>query len=149
MCVNWLDAQADLCSIRSDVFMLEQQVSEADEWDGKDEKAIHFLARSNEGTAVATARILIENGMEGEALYHIGRVAVRQDWRGQGIGHRLMQTAIRWCLNRNADAAIYLHAQTTRKSFYARLGFVPEGPEFMDAGIPHIAMWYRSAQEHS
>lgn len=146
--VNWLDAQADLSGIRADVFMLEQQVSEADEWDGKDEHATHFLVRAPEGTAVATARILIESGSAGEARYHIGRVAVRQPWRGQGIGHRLMQTAMGWCLNRNAHAAIYLHAQTNRQGFYTRLGFVAEGTEFMDAGIAHIAMWYRCARDN-
>ena len=35
---------------------------------------------------------------------------------------------------------IKLGAQTTAIPFYEHLGFVPEGEEFLDAGIPHRAM---------
>ena len=33
-----------------------------------------------------------------------------------------------------------LHAQTHASGFYRRFGFVEEGPEFMEAGIPHRTM---------
>lgn len=33
-----------------------------------------------------------------------------------------------------------LHAQVATRSFYAALGFVAEGPEFVEAGIPHVLM---------
>ena len=33
-----------------------------------------------------------------------------------------------------------LHAQTQAVGFYRRFGFVEEGPEFMEAGIPHRTM---------
>jgi predicted GNAT family N-acyltransferase len=33
-----------------------------------------------------------------------------------------------------------LHAQTQAAGFYRRFGFVEEGPEFMEAGIPHRTM---------
>jgi predicted GNAT family N-acyltransferase len=33
-----------------------------------------------------------------------------------------------------------LHAQTIVQGFYARLGFVAFGPEFIEDGIPHVAM---------
>jgi predicted GNAT family N-acyltransferase len=33
-----------------------------------------------------------------------------------------------------------LSAQTHAVDFYARFGFVPEGPEYQEAGLPHQAM---------
>jgi predicted GNAT family N-acyltransferase len=33
-----------------------------------------------------------------------------------------------------------LESQVQAIGFYEKLGFVPEGAEFMDAGIPHILM---------
>ncbi|HXV08849.1 MAG TPA: GNAT family N-acetyltransferase, partial [Burkholderiales bacterium] len=35
---------------------------------------------------------------------------------------------------------VVLNAQTHALPFYARHGFVAEGPEFMEAGIAHQAM---------
>jgi predicted GNAT family N-acyltransferase len=35
---------------------------------------------------------------------------------------------------------VRLHAQTRVRNFYLRKGFVAQGGEFMEAGIPHIVM---------
>ena len=34
----------------------------------------------------------------------------------------------------------YLHAQSHARDFYARHGYVAEGDEYLEAGIPHIGM---------
>ena len=34
----------------------------------------------------------------------------------------------------------YLHSQSHAKDFYARHGYVVEGDEYFEAGIPHIGM---------
>jgi predicted GNAT family N-acyltransferase len=144
--VFWSDAETVLRDIRMRVFMDEQQVSAADEWDGQDETAIHFLTYLDNDQPIATARVLVEADEAGESLYHIGRVAVLEDYRQQGIGRSLMAYVIGWCIQQSSTARLYLHAQTSRTAFYKYLGFVPQGTEFMDAGIPHITMWYRPAQ---
>jgi len=136
---NWQSRQADLTKIRTAVFMQEQQVSAADEWDGLDEQAIHFLALSATGEAIGCARLLPETSGE-QNLYHIGRVAILKSYRNQGIGHQLMQFVIAHCKKTAPGNTIYLHAQTERRHFYEILGFIAEGAEFMDAGIPHISM---------
>jgi predicted GNAT family N-acyltransferase len=71
----------------------------------------------------------------------IGRLAVLPAWRRCGVGSVLLNTAL--------DAArsagmqdIYLCAQTQALDFYARHGFSAEGPEYLDAGIPHRTMWF-------
>ena len=56
---TWEHHQADLINIRTAVFMQEQQVSAADEWDGLDEQAIHFLALSTHGDAYLSNQLPI------------------------------------------------------------------------------------------
>lgn len=136
---NWQLHHADLIKIRTEVFMQEQHVSAADEWDGLDEDALHFLALSADGDAIGCARLLHETLGENNS-YHIDRVAIRNSFRNQGIGHQLMQYVIAYCKKTAPENAIYLHAQTERRHFYETLGFIAEGDEFMDAGIPHISM---------
>lgn len=137
---SWQLHHADLTKIRTEVFMREQHVSAADEWDGLDEQATHFLALTVSGNAVGCARLLHEISDENN-LYHIGRVAILRPFRNQGIGYQLMQFVIDHCKKNAPHNHIYLHAQTERRHFYETLGFIAEGDEFMDAGIPHISMY--------
>lgn len=136
---DWATHSEALAQIRIEVFVREQQVPVEDEWDGKDADAIHFLTQTDQGTAIACARLLVEG-----QLLHIGRVAVLQPWREQGVGHQLMEFVLDKCAALYPNHTIYLHAQTSRVAFYERLGFSVSGDEFMDAGIPHIEMWFGS-----
>lgn len=136
---NWQTHRETLRKIRDLVFIQEQQVPVADEWDDKDETAIHFLATNTEGHAIGCARLLIE-----ENALHIGRVAVLADYRHQGVGRYLMQRLLTWCKQQNPALNVYLHAQTSRKAFYEHLGFAAKGDIFMEAGIAHIEMWYQN-----
>jgi predicted GNAT family N-acyltransferase len=135
---NWHEHKQALREIRDLVFIQEQKVPVADEWDHKDEAATHFLVSTPDGKAIACARLLIEDDN-----FHIGRVAVLAEHRQQAVGRRLMQFVLAWCAQQNPAYKIYLHAQTSRIAFYEHLGFSPQGDVFMDAGIPHIEMWHR------
>ena len=137
--VNWADAQQLLRQIRTEVFIQEQGVPVTEEWDGLDESASHFLVRTHQGEAIASARVLTEAEPR---RYRIGRVAVLKTFRRQGVGLLLMRFIMDECLSQPTSAKLYLHAQTQCQYFYELLGFVAEGEEFMDAGIPHIAMHY-------
>jgi predicted GNAT family N-acyltransferase len=138
---KWQTDKSALVTIRTLVFVQEQQVSEQDEWDNKDETATHYVAQNAQGIAVGCARVLIERHQQ-QTRFHIGRVAVLKEYRQQGIGRQLMQTVINKCLQQQ-PCAIYLHAQTERINFYQQLDFVTQGDIFMDAGILHIEMWYK------
>lgn len=137
---NWQTHQQALREIRALVFIQEQQVPIADEWDDKDETATHFLVTTDAGIAIACARLLVE-AHANQTLYHIGRVAVLAKYRQQAIGRELMAAVITYCKQAHPDYKIYLHAQTTRQRFYEHLGFTACGEVFMDASIPHIEMW--------
>ena len=145
--VIWQSARHELIMLRTQVFIQEQNVSAEDEWDSADETATHFLVRSIDGAAIGCARLILEKHQTAETLptqivFHIGRVAVLQEHRQQGIGRQLMQTVIANCLQHHRSASVYLCAQTQHIRFYQKLGFVIRSNVFMDAGIPHIEMWY-------
>jgi ElaA protein len=120
--------------LRRTVFIDEQHVPEADEWDGLDDKAVHFLV-VEEGRPVGTARMLLQP----EGLARAGRVAVAQDRRGMGIG-RLLMGAVHEAARTGGAARVSLGAQATAIPFYQRLGYAVDGPVFDDAGIPHRHM---------
>jgi len=133
-CVRLADWQSDerkLKSIRFDVFCVEQSVPESIEWDGIDAQCRHVLAEDDEGRAIGCGRLLPDG--------HIGRMAVRPEWRGQGVGAALLERLIALASERG-DAKVMLNAQTHAMPFYARYGFAPIGEPFEEAGIAHQAM---------
>ena len=119
--------------IRTTVFVEEQEVPLELEMDEYDAIATHFLLRDGE-TPLATARLLDKHG-----LAKIGRVAVLKEARGRGLGLLLMQAVIEEAKRRGFTESV-LDAQTYAVPFYARLGYIAEGDEFDDAGIPHFLM---------
>ncbi|WP_106478626.1 GNAT family N-acetyltransferase [Phytohalomonas tamaricis] len=127
---DWATLGEDCTAIRYSVFIEEQQVPVEEELDARDGDCLHFLLRVD-GEPVGTARLLPDG--------HIGRVAILAAYRGKGLGRELMQTIIEKARDRGHDS-VALAAQTHALDFYARLGFIAHGPEFLDAGIPHRDM---------
>ena len=121
--------------IRHEVFVVEQNVPSELEMDEHDATALHLIARQD-GSPVGTARILVkDDGMTAK----IGRVAVLPQARGCGIGRTIMQ-AIETLPELAGTSKLKLDSQSHALPFYERLGYSAEGPEFMDAGIPHRHM---------
>lgn len=119
-------------TVRFAVFVDEQAVPAEEELDHYDPVALHLLAEQD-GSVVGTARVVYL-----ERTAKIGRVAVLKQYRGLGIGRALMLAALDQA-TRGCDLAI-LDAQVQVIPFYERLGFVAEGPVFLDAGIEHRRM---------
>lgn len=118
-------------AIRLAVFVDEQGVSPEEELDDLDAEAVHVLALWN-GAPAGTARAV----EKAPGMRKIGRVAVAARFRGYGIGKALMAGIEARC----AGSAFMLDAQTHAIGFYERLGYAAEGPEFLDAGLPHRLM---------
>jgi phosphoribosyl-ATP pyrophosphohydrolase len=127
-------ALARCLALRALVFIGEQHVPPSLEHDGLDGVSEHWIAE-RDGETLATARVLLR---EGKAK--IQRVAVRADMRGGGIGRALMRRILDDLGSRPEISEVFLDAQTEALPFYEALGFVAEGPEFLDAGIPHRRM---------
>jgi len=122
-------------AIRRVVFVVEQGVSEALEFDGRDDGAEHLLALLD-GEPVGTLRLrLLEDGRLGK----IERVAVLRQARGRRIGHALVRAVLARAVALEVREAS-LHAQTVASAFYASLGFEAHGAEFDEDGIRHVAM---------
>mgnify|MGYP001131698286 CR=1 FL=1 len=124
---------AECFGIRMRVFVEEQGVPLDEELDEDDIHALHYLVRDGEIPAAA-ARLVPKS----DGVAKVGRVAVLPSYRRQGVGTKLMTYIL------DGDARSYeeviLDSQLTAVGFYERLGFVAEGDEFLDAGIPHIRM---------
>jgi len=129
--VSWESDHERLLAVRTEVFVIEQQVPAEIEVDEYDPVSDHVLAIDAAGNPIGTARLL--------PIGKIGRVAVLKDWRQRGVGSLLMKTLITRAQTRS-DQEIQLHAQCWTIQFYETLGFRPEGEEFMEAGIPHRKM---------
>ena len=121
-------------ALRRVVFIDEQGVSEADEVDGLDGRAIHLLAWDGD-CPVGTARLLVKGGVG-----KIGRVCVLPEARGLGLGAALIGAALEVLGAQPGVAEAYLGSQSHATGFYEKLGFAVEGEEFLDAGIPHRHM---------
>ncbi|MEU3013574.1 GNAT family N-acetyltransferase [Nocardia asteroides] len=122
-----------LLSLRVQVFVVEQECAYP-ELDGRDLlPATRHLWLEEDGTIIGTLRLLEEQ----EAVaYRIGRVCLAQAARGLGHTTRLMQAA----LAETGAATVRLDAQSHLVGMYAKYGFVVDGPEFLDDGIPHTPM---------
>ena len=121
----------DICVIRYEVFVGEQNVPEELEIDGLDGEAKHVLAFVDD-LPIGTGRILGDG--------HIGRVAVLRDYRGLGIGKMIMKELIKWAQDMSMDK-VWLSSQWHAHSFYLDLGFVCIGEIYKEAGIDHIKMF--------
>lgn len=132
-----LGVTADIAAcraLRRTVFIEEQGVSEADEADDLDDQAVHILALQD-GAAVGSARLLAMGDVG-----KVGRVCVLQKLRGTGLGAALMQAAIAQFRTMPEIRRVKLGAQLHALPFYERLGFIPYGDEYLDAGIGHRDM---------
>jgi len=121
--------------LRTEVFVQEQQVPVALEWDAQDAAALHAVAFNRLGMPVATGRLL----QHGPNVARIGRMAVSRVLRGSGLGRDILQ-ALLAAAQARGDHEVLLHAQRSAEGFYRQFGFLPQGQPFEEAGIPHIGM---------
>jgi len=128
---TWQESQAALAAVRRTVFIEEQQVPEALEYDGLDESCQHVLVTDAGQRPVGCGRMKADG--------HIGRMAVLQGYRGQGIGSAML-VALLGVARAQRCTEVYLHAQVSAIPFYEKHGFCVSSEVFMDAGIPHKTM---------
>lgn len=135
------EARMACARIRLEVFVGEQGVPFVLEIDARDmdPRVVHLIALRN-ADAVGTVRII----PDGAGRWHLGRLAVRADARGLGVG-ALLVAAVHEHLARltpaGSSASVLLDAQVRAKGFYERQGYAPTtGEVFLDAGIEHVEM---------
>ena len=121
-----------LMRLRVDIFVVEQACPYP-ELDGRDtEPDTRHLWRAEGERPTAYLRIVTDP----DGTARIGRVCTAASARGRGLATRLMADA----LDQIGDRPCVLDSQSYLVDFYRGLGFRPDGPEFVEDGIPHVPM---------
>ena len=120
-------------AIRRTVFIQEQRVPESIERDEFDLTAIHVIALDGD-RVVGTGRLARIRGVP-----RIGRMAVLPPYRGRGVGKAILLKLLE-AARAEKIPEVHLAAQLPVEGFYAKLGFLPYGEVFAEAGLLHRMM---------
>lgn len=127
-----------ILKLRADVFVVEQNCAYPDV-DGLDlEGDTYHLMAWQDNHLVAYLRLLDPHSQNSDVV--IGRVVIAPQARGQGLGHTLMEQALKQAEKHWPGTSISLSAQAHLQGYYGRYGFEVVGVEYMEDGIPHIGM---------
>lgn len=125
--------------LRQQIFVVEQNCAYLD-LDNLDQHATHMLGKGD-GDLLAYQRCLAPGLSYPESS--LGRIVVSPALRGQQIGKLLVQRGIQYNLLQWPGSGIRINAQAHLQDFYAGLGFVAEGSEYLEDNIPHRQMRYQ------
>ncbi len=132
---DWNTWEARITPLRRAIFVDEQGIAEHLVVDEADPVAIHAVVRNAVGQVVASGRMLVH----APGVARIGRMATHRVLRGTGLGLQVLR-ALMAAARARGDSEVMLHAQCSAEGFYAREGFAPRGPVFVEAGIAHQDM---------
>jgi predicted GNAT family N-acyltransferase/nicotinic acid mononucleotide adenylyltransferase len=125
-------------SLRCQVFVEEQNIPKDAELDGLDfsSRVRHVMVRSMEQhqseqqrdaptiEIIGTGRIVFPDDDDETRTATIGRIAVRKEYRGKGIGRQIVQKLEQIARKQNRLCRIQLTPHYYLQSFYEQLGFV-------------------------
>ena len=124
-------------ALRIEVFVKEQNVPIELELDDKDysDNTVH-IGYFHDDNLIGVARLMDKD------VIHIGRVVIDKEYRGKGIGRKLIvgcETTAKNILKR--EVIIELSAQIQAEKFYESLGYNRVNDKiYLDAGIEHVDM---------
>jgi predicted GNAT family N-acyltransferase len=121
--------------LRRQVFEVEQNVPRPLDRDANDHNANHVVAIDADGRCVGTGRLVRVDARSAQ----IGRMAVAASHRRQGVGDRVIDALERMAALRGI-CEVALAAQLPAVPFFLHHGYVQDGKEFLDSGVPHVLM---------
>ena len=84
-------------------------------------------------------------GSTSGAQWRLVAMAVDPDYQRRGIGAALISACLDYIMARGGDE-VWCHGRTKVIDFYEAMGFMPDGPEWVDEYTgPHYVMWRRAA----
>ncbi|MBD5769930.1 GNAT family N-acetyltransferase [Marinomonas colpomeniae] len=128
---DWNSSKDQLTFVRRQVFIIEQGIDAKDEWDERDEEAVHFVSFGTTAVPTGTCR-LTEEGQ-------LGRLAVLPAYRHQGYGVMLLNRAVK-VAREMGIRKVFLNAQIDVQTFYEKQNFHSDGKVFLESGKMHIRM---------
>lgn len=124
----------DAFFIRKAVFVDEQGFNDfPDETD----KCAYHIAAFMEDKIVGCGRLF---ATDVDGVYHIGRIAVLNLYRGNGIGYEIMKSIEVFSKEKLNAAVLELSAQKRAMNFYIKLGYEIVGDEYLEENYPHYYM---------
>ncbi|WIM67415.1 GNAT family N-acetyltransferase [Corynebacterium breve] len=134
-----------LYKLRVDVFVAEQKTpyQEIDDADA-DKNTRHILAwrtSQDHSQVIGATRVV-----PGEDITQIGRFVLAPDYRGTGLGDKLLRYTLRYVFENHPGDDVILDAQQPLVQYYEKYGFMPEGELFDDTGVPHQNMRLSAAK---
>lgn len=130
----------DLLRLRCEVFVVEQNCAYLD-LDNKDLTSYHLLYYAD-GQLAAYTRLL-PIGLSYDDV-SIGRVVTSADFRGVGLGKKLIEASIDGCYKKFGEVAIRISAQQHLTRFYQSFGFLQVSEPYLEDGIMHVEMFKAS-----
>ncbi|MCE7994372.1 MAG: GNAT family N-acetyltransferase [Roseivirga sp.] len=139
MRVKLVESQQELdqaFKIREKVFREDLGVEWEDIFDQYDQGATHFIAYSDDEPAGSSRYRRTEKGVRLE------RFAVLPQYRGKGVGKRLVQSNLGHIEAnlKTPGLLVYLHAQLEVMALYGSYGFYKVGEVFLEANLEHFEM---------
>lgn len=135
-----IDELYAILQLRTEIFVVEQDCVYND-IDGLDKDATHQFIKK--GKRIVAYSRLLKPGTR-FANYSIGRVVVSKPERGTGLGIQMMEEAKTFILNEWGATKIKISAQKYLQKFYENLEFEIVTEEYLEDGIPHFGMIYKS-----
>ncbi len=127
----------DVLKLRQDVFIIEQDCIYND-FDGYDNEATHFIIY--DGDILAAYSRIFNPGVKYNHEASIGRIIVRDSYRGGKIGKELISDSISFCFKHNPESSIKIEAQAALENYYSRFGFAGVSDIYPVDGIDHLEM---------
>jgi ElaA protein len=125
----------EILQFRQKIFVVEQS-SPYPDLDSLDHDAWHLLLRV-EGDLAGYLRLVPAPTLR------IGRVAVAASLRCCGLGHRLVEEALRFCRELSPNQTVVLAAQQELVAFYESFGFAVCSKPYDDFSVTHVEMSLR------
>lgn len=121
--------------IRTEVFLKEQKIDPAEEFDGSDFGSTSYLL-TVKSKPIGTLRVFKET----EDTFRIGRLAILKAFRHQGYAKMLLHFVEKKLSQDHTPINIVLNAQEQALDFYKKCNYTINGDSFMEAEIPHRSM---------
>ncbi|MCL2610951.1 MAG: GNAT family N-acetyltransferase [Defluviitaleaceae bacterium] len=125
----------EILQLRMKTFIVEQKRSYL-EIDGNDPKTLHFFKREG-GIIIAYSRILPPGVTFSNSS--IGRIVVRKESRGTGLGRELVKRSIE-IAKKEWNTTMEISAQLHLEKFYNSFGFKTISDIYDKEGVPHVNM---------
>lgn len=125
-------------SVRIKVFQEEQGISKELDFDGRDKESDNIIVYDND-KPIGVARVRYIQEKE-KRIAKVERVAVLPEYRGKGIGRKIMEFIHEYLEKNKEIDEIKLEAQEYAKEFYEKIGYEQKGYTFEEVGKPHVEM---------